>query len=268
MNPNPTEKSPDVIPKTEIAQILEPISKFTEKNPQIVDNKLHYVVSGSTAVILFAESEEIKIYTIDDKGNLTEVETADVGNKSQTFIKENISQFGKPSDIDISVTKNNATEDTMVEDQFVLRAGEKVLRGTIDGKEYYFEQPLDYIAKLLANRYGGMSHEHSKAYGKLRKMEMMIEGVTQDISVEALAVEIEKRLETPDMQLLNYPESLQRRSAESFLSNPLSMYSWLSKTILRDNDGQREASVNINQFPRVKEIIDTLSSRHINNTHS
>jgi hypothetical protein len=263
MNSEP--QSPKNIEKSEREKTLEPIQSFIDKNPQMVDGKLQYFVCGSTAVVLFSEAENMRVCTLDEDGILTEVVEQDLDSKSRTFIKQNISKFGKPSDIDITVTKNIAVDNSFTEDQFVARGGERVLRGEIDGKEYYFEQPLDYITKLLANRYTGMSHELSKAYSKLLKMNVMLEAVTQDMPLEKIATEIEKRIESPDMQLLNPSESLQRSASEHFLSSPHSVYSWLTKSIVRDREGNRDVNIDINQFPYVKEMVDILSNRHKKN---
>jgi hypothetical protein len=43
------------------------------------------------------------------------------------------------------------------------------------------------------------------------------------------------------------------------------VYSWLTKSIVRDREGNRDVNIDINQFPYVKEMVDILSNRHKKN---
>lgn len=261
--------------KTQEEQNLEPVEAFVEKNPQIIDGKLRYVVSGSTTIILFAEAKEIKTYTVDNEGNLTMIEEESVGEKTKAYLRENLSKFGTPSDIDISFTSESSfPEKSIVEDEFILQDGEKILVGNIGGKEYYFENPLSYIVKFFSNRYLGFSMKDSinEKYRKLAKMETVLESLLQDISIEVVVEEIGKTIQespkkqTPSSHMLLGDSERQMSIAGRLLEDPHGMYRLMTQSTMKSGpDGHLDASININRFPHVKELINMLSARYSNN---
>jgi len=48
------------------------------------------------------------MYTVDTEGKLTQVEEKFSNEKTKLFLKENLSRFGTPADIDISFTENSS----------------------------------------------------------------------------------------------------------------------------------------------------------------
>lgn len=253
--------------KTELN--LQPIEAFVEKNPQLVEGKLQYAISGSTAVILFADAENIKVYSVDIAGNLSLLESENVEEKTQHFLKENLSKFGTPSDIDICFSQENFPVGgaSLVDDEYVLQEGERILSGNIKGKEYFFETPQSYLVKIFSNKYMGLSDKVTvdKKQGRLQKMEITAEAVLKDHSINEIAEEIERTIQNIEKtytQMSPVYKKAQKETAEQLLSSPHKMYEWLAHVILNTPDGRLDANLDINRFPRVKEIIDTLSTRH------
>lgn len=264
------ETSEEVSLQNKREKNLEPIEAFVNKNPQIIEGKLRYVISGSTAVILFADAKEINTYTVDNEGNLTKLEVEPTNEKTKSWLKENLSKFGTPSDIDISFTeKNSFPEKSIIEDEFVLREGERILAGNIGGKEYYFEDPLSYIVKFFSNRYlgFGMKDSINEKYRKLAKMEIVLESLLQEAPMDAIVEEIRKTIQeshknqTPSSFMLLGDSERQMSIAGRLLADPHSMYRLMAQsTIKSGSDGHLDASINISRFPHVKELIDKMSA--------
>ena len=56
----------------------------------------------------------------------------------------------------------------------------------------------------------------------------------------------------------------QRSVSAHFLSDPHSMYILLAQSVLKSPDGPHDVSININRYPKVKELVDALSVRYSN----
>jgi hypothetical protein len=237
----------------------------------MIEGKIRYVISGSSAILLFAEAENIKMYTVDEDGNIAETTERSLDEKTKLSIKENLSKFGTPSDIDISYTKNNIAGGHLIDDEFVLQNNARIVSGNIDGKEYYFESPLDYVVKVFAHKYlgfGGNSRA-SKKFNKLAKMEVVLDAVLQSISSDELVKEIEKVIQQESDSRGDWVDSNdnlqnQRKAITvPLLADPHSMYEWLSSAYMEEPGGSpTKLSININKFPKVKELIDKMSTSH------
>lgn len=265
----PIFQNQEEVKKEKVKQNLAPIEVFVSKNPQMIEGKLRYIISGSTAIILFAEAENIKAYTVDTEGNLTEVVEEIKNEKAKSYLAENLSKFGTPSDIDISFTKDNFPEKSLIDDEFVLQEGERVMAGRIDGKEYYFESPFDYVAKIISHKYLGLGDKKTpdKKMSRLTKMETVLEAVLQDISSAELIEEIEKKIQEIPETFNEDHKVYQKAVSAQLLADPHKMYGWLAGALLETPEGKLGVSVNINKFPRVKEFVEVLSARFSKNAN-
>lgn len=238
---------------------LQPIFSFAEHNAQIEDGKLRYAVAGSGAILLFTNATELKAHLlINDDGELVDTELPDLY-RTQAHLKANADKFGLPSDIDISSPRKVREDNQLVEDHFTLAQGSTILSGKVLDKEYFFLSPFDYVIKMFANKYtdalfGGSSFANKK-YKKLNKIETVIEAGLASRPIEDLAQEIEKEIE-----LIVGQESHKNGLATSLLSDPEKMYRLLAQSLFRTNEGTTEMSININMFPKTKELIQLLSS--------
>ena len=258
----------EIAQKKKMEEFLGPIEALTSMHPQMIEGKLHYVVSGSTALVLFAESENIRLWGLDEEGNLTEINDQPLDEKTNSYLKENISKLGRPSDIDVVTTKSNTTE-IIAEDQYEFFGEGRILSGDIGGKEYYFESPLTYVEKVFANLYLksiGNSDSIPKKYQKLRKIEAVLEALYQDRSINEFVEKIEKIVKSiPNEHWIDDAGvGRERDYAKDIKQSAHSMYSWMTSGMLPQGGTQEdsEASVNINNFPKVKEVIDKIASRN------